>query len=59
MINQLLSISYMCFTILKEGHAYQSKHNLNCENQIILLMVKDGEKWHYVTVKNYIHCLEK
>ena len=55
----MLSISYMCFTILKEGHAYQSKHNLNCENQIILLMVKDGEKWHHVTVKNYLHCLEK
>ena len=28
----------------KIGHAYKSKHNLNRENQIILLMITDGEK---------------
>ena len=32
--------------------AYKSKHNLTRENQIILLMITDGKKWHYLTVKN-------
>ena len=32
--------------------AYKSKHNLTRENQIILLMITDGEKWHYPAVKN-------
>ena len=27
--------------------AYKSKHNLTLENQVILLMITDGEKWHY------------
>ena len=32
-------------------HAYKSKHNLKCENQVILLMITDGEKRHYLAVK--------
>ena len=32
-------------------HAYKSKDNLKCENQVILLMITDGEKWHYLAVK--------
>ena len=32
-------------------HAYKSKHNLKRENQVILLMITDGEKWHYLVVK--------
>ena len=30
---------------------YKSKHNLTRENQVILLMITDGEKWHYLAVK--------
>ena len=26
-------------------HAYKSKYNLTRENQVILLMISDGEKW--------------
>ena len=33
-------------------HAYKSKHNLKRENQVILLMISDGEKWHYLTVRS-------
>ena len=29
-------------------HAYKSKHNLTRENQVILLMITNGEKWHYL-----------
>ena len=31
--------------------AYMSKHNSELPNQVILLMITDGEKWHYVAVK--------
>ena len=27
------------------------KNNLTCDKQVILLMITDGEKWHYLTVK--------
>ena len=30
--------------------AYESKHNLTREKQVILLMITDGEKWHYTAV---------
>ena len=33
-------------------HAYKSKHNLTRENQVILLMITDGEEWHYLTVRS-------
>ena len=31
---------------------YRSKYNLTYDKQIILLMITDGEKWHYLVVKN-------
>ena len=33
-------------------HAYKSKCNLTHENPVILLMIGDGEKWHYLTVRS-------
>ena len=47
-----LNISYVPPNTRKIHVAYKSKHNLTRENQIILLMITDGEKWHYLTVKN-------
>ena len=32
--------------------AYISKYNNKCDNQVILLMITDNEKWHYITVKS-------
>ena len=32
--------------------AYLSKHNSYCEKQVILLMIRYGEGWHYIVVKN-------
>ena len=32
-------------------HAYILKDNLKCKNQAIILMITDGEKWHYLAVK--------
>ena len=33
-------------------HAYKSKYNLKRENQVILLMITDGEKLHYLAAKS-------
>ena len=35
----------------KIRHAYESKYNLARENKVILLMITNGEKWHYLAVK--------
>ena len=32
--------------------AYNSKYNFKRENQLILLMITDGQKWHYLAVKS-------
>ena len=47
-----LNILYVPHNTRKIHVAYKTKHNLTRENQIILLMIRDGEKWHYLTVKN-------
>ena len=30
--------------------AYKSKHKLSLEKQIILIMITNGDKWHYTAV---------
>ena len=34
-------------------HAYKSKYDLNNENQVILLMIIDGENWNYLAVRSF------
>ena len=50
--NVAFNILYIPYNTKKVEIAYKSKHNLVRDNQIILLMITDGEKWHYVAVKN-------
>ena len=47
-----LNILYVPHNTKKIHVAYKSKPNLTREKQIILLMISNGEKWHYLTVKN-------
>ena len=47
-----LNILYVPHNTEKIRHAYKSKYNLASENQVILLMITDGEKWHYLAVKS-------
>ena len=48
-------MSYMYLIILKKiRHTYKSKYNLKCGNQVILLMITDGKKWHYLAVKKIV-----
>ena len=46
-----LNILYVPHNTRKIQVAYKSKHNLTCNKQVILLMITDGEKWHYTAVK--------
>ena len=32
-------------------HSYKAKHNLKRKNQVIILMITDGEKWHCLALK--------
>ena len=32
-------------------HVYKSKHDHTRKNQVVLLMISDGEKWHYTALK--------
>ena len=47
-----LNILYVPHNTKNINIAYKSKHNLTGEKQVILLMISNGEKWHYLTVKN-------
>ena len=48
----VLNILYIPHNTKKVQLAYRSKDNLTCNKQITLLMITDGEKWHYLVVKN-------
>ena len=47
-----LNILYVPHKTRKICHVYKSKYNLTHENQVILLMITDGEKWHHLAVNN-------
>ena len=47
-----LNILYIPHNTRKIQVAYKSKNNLTCYKQVILLMITNGEKWHYLTIKN-------
>ena len=47
-----LNILYVPRNTKKIAIAYQSKHNLTREKQVILLMISNGENWHYLVVKS-------
>ena len=47
-----LNILYVPHNTRKIHVAYKSMHNLTCDKQVNLLMISNGENWHYLTVKN-------
>ena len=47
-----LNILYVPYNTKKINIVYKSNNNLTQEKQIILLMTSDGQKWHYLVVKN-------
>ena len=52
-----LNILYVPFNTKKLEIAYKSKYNLIRDNQIILLMISNGENWHYLAVKSLFRLL--
>ena len=46
-----LNILYVPHNTEAIRHGYKSKYNLTRENQVILLMITDGKKWHYLALK--------
>ena len=50
--NVALNILYVPFNTKKIEIAYKSKYNLVRDNQTILLMISNGENWHYLAVKS-------
>ena len=47
-----LNILYVPHNTEKMRHACKSKYNLERENQVVLLMISDSKKWHYLAVKS-------
>ena len=47
-----LNILYVPYNTKQINTAYKSKNNLTQKRQIILLMISDGQKCHYLVVKN-------
>ena len=53
-----LNILYVPHNTKKIQVAYKSKHNLTREKQVILLMIGNGENWHYLVVKSLSRLLK-
>ena len=54
-----LNILYVPHNTEKICHAYKSKYKLTRKNQVILLMITDGKKWHYLAVKSLSKLLNR
>ena len=55
-----LNILYVPHNTKKICHVYKSKSsNSTCRNQVILLMITDGKKWHYLAVKSLTALLKE
>ena len=50
-LNNTLNILYVPHNTKKIHVAYKSRYNLTQEKQVILLMISNGENWHYLVVK--------
>ena len=48
----VLNILYVPYNTEQICCAYKSKYNNEHKNQVILLMITDGEKWHYLALKS-------
>ena len=46
-----LNVLYVLHNTKQIRHAYKSEYNFSREDQVILFMITDGGKWHYLAVK--------
>ena len=54
-----LNILYVPYNTDEIIDAYKSKHSLKGKTQVILLIITDGEKAHYLGIKHCLHYLEE
>ena len=54
-----LNVLYVSYNSKEIICAYVSKHNLKHENQVILLIVTNGKKWHYLALRKCLHYLKE
>ena len=47
-----LNILYVPYNTEEIRLALKSKYNHKRDNQVILLIITDGKKWHYLSLKN-------
>ena len=47
-----LNILQVPHTEIKISNAYKSEYNRKRKNQVFVLMITDGEKWHYIALKS-------
>ena len=47
-----LNILFVPYNTEKIRLAYKSKYNFKRKNQVIMLMITDGKKWHYLIVRS-------
>ena len=57
--NQTIAFNVLYVKKMSTYPAYISKHHSNHENQIILLMIPNGEGLYYLAVKSSLHFIEE
>ena len=49
-----LDVLFVSYNTEEIRLAYKAKYSFKCRNQVVLLLVTNGKKWHYLAVKNCI-----
>ena len=55
----MLNIFFVSYNTEEIRLAYKLKYNFKPKNQVILLMITDGKKWHYLAAKRIPTLLEE
>ena len=58
-MNKSIPLNIPRYNVEKISHVYKSEFNKTREKQVILLIITDGQKQHYLFVKNLNSLLKK
>ena len=51
-LRKTIDLNVLYVKEIKIYPTYVSNHNFKSEKQVILLLIPNGEKWHYLAIKN-------
>ena len=54
-----LKIIFIPYIIETIRFAYRSEYKNKGKNQVNLIMITDGNKWHYIAISSFPHCLKE